>query len=458
MNLLHSARQPSDIRRLYYADFNQDYGCFAVGLRSGFRIFNCDPLEETKRHGMGGKGIGTVSMLYRTNYVALTGGGPNPKFPLNTVIIWDDSKEKEVIRLEFRSEVKNVKLLRERMIIVLQDRVYVYTFSAQPKKLYMFETPDNDKGLVAVASSRSMSVLAFPGQQPGHIQVVDLGQFIASSANATSTSSGSTTSTSPHTPSSGITSNDTASSLKRSNSSASSSSHSHLQHRPRSTSMSSMMTNKLTIMAHTASLGYIAMSQSGHLLASASEKGTLIRVFDTQTGRILHEFRRGADRADIYSIAFNADATRLCVASDKGTIHIFNLDVTTATTPLNANSRLSTDETTRDRRLAVPSSPSGTWSGNRHSRLAFMKDLLPKYFSSEWSFAHCQLPTHSRFICGFGPSAGSIIVICSDGGFYKFTFDQVKGGACVRESYHRFLKLGDDDEDDDDDNHGNITR
>jgi hypothetical protein len=36
------------------------------------------------------------------------------------------------------------------MIIVLRDRVYVYTFSAQPKKLYMFETPDNDKGKIVV--------------------------------------------------------------------------------------------------------------------------------------------------------------------------------------------------------------------------------------------------------------------------------------------------------------------
>ncbi|KAI9592006.1 WD40-repeat-containing domain protein [Syncephalis fuscata] len=431
MNLLQpSAHQPSDVRGLLYADFNQDYGCFAVGLETGFRIFNCDPLEETRRHDLAGKGIGTISMLYRTNYVALTGGGRNPRFPLDSVIIWDDSKEKEVIRLEFRSEVKNVKLLRERIIIVLQDRVYVYTLSAQPKKLYMFETPNNDKGLVAVASSRNMSILAFPGQQLGHIQVVDLGQFIGAG--------------NPSTPTSGSPSNN---GHRRSNSSASSSHQQH-QHRPRSTSMSSMMTNKLTIMAHTAALGCIAMSHSGHLIASASEKGTLIRVFDTISGRILHEFRRGADRAEIYSIAFNADATRICVASDKGTIHIFNLDVTATALTSATTSRLSSEDSTR--RLAPTTSmSSSTWSGNRHSRLAFMKDLLPKYFSSEWSFAHCQLPMHTRFICGFGPGASSIIVICADGGFYKFTFDQVKGGACVRESYRRYLRLEDEDDDND---------
>jgi hypothetical protein len=104
---------------------------------------------------------------------------------------------------------------------------------------------------------------------------VDLSQFIAAGANTTSNtitnSRSSTDTTSSHTLSS-ITNKDAASSLRRSNSNASSPPQAHLQHRPRSTSMSNMMTNKLTIMAHTAPLGYIAMSQSGHLIASASEK------------------------------------------------------------------------------------------------------------------------------------------------------------------------------------------
>eukprot|EP00842_Homolaphlyctis_polyrhiza_P003279 jgi/Hompol1/3952/HPOL_003412-RA len=79
------------------------------------------------------------------------------------------------------------------------------------------------------------------------------------------------------------------------------------------------------IAAHASQIGCIAISKQGSMVATASERGTLIRVFDRRTGTLTNELRRGADYAEIYSLSFNTASTRICVASDKGTVHIFNL-------------------------------------------------------------------------------------------------------------------------------------
>jgi WD40 repeat protein len=88
--------------------------------------------------------------------------------------------------------------------------------------------------------------------------------------------------------------------------------------------------NSAIIPAHNSALSCLAMSPDGKLVASTSIKGTLVRVFDCDSGTLLHELRRGADQAEIWTLNFSHDSRKLCAGSDKGTIHIFNLDSSSA--------------------------------------------------------------------------------------------------------------------------------
>ena len=79
------------------------------------------------------------------------------------------------------------------------------------------------------------------------------------------------------------------------------------------------------IQAHDSPLRCVVLSLDGSLVATASEKGTLVRVFDCHSGCLLHEFRRGTDRAKIYSLAFSKEKEWLVCTSDKGTVHVYRM-------------------------------------------------------------------------------------------------------------------------------------
>ena len=56
------------------------------------------------------------------------------------------------------------------------------------------------------------------------------------------------------------------------------------------------------ILAHNAALCCLSLTNNGQILASASSTGTIIRLWDVDTGRKLVELRRGIHKAIIHSI------------------------------------------------------------------------------------------------------------------------------------------------------------
>ena len=79
------------------------------------------------------------------------------------------------------------------------------------------------------------------------------------------------------------------------------------------------------IQAHKTPIACLALNASGTMLATASDKGTVVRVFSVPDAKKLWQFRRGSQSARIFSINFNLSASLLAVSSDSSTIHIYNL-------------------------------------------------------------------------------------------------------------------------------------
>lgn len=247
-------------------------------------------------------------MLYRTNLLALTGtssiSSATSHYPPNKVMIYDDHDQRTIGQLNFRSKVIATRLRRDRVIVVLRDRIYIYNFS-DFGLLDKVHTGDNPRGLVGISidnggvggstveraedvlgvrgmvGEKNGLVLACPSTQRGQVRVELYG-------------------------------------LRRTT----------------------------FVDAHESALGALALSVDGSLLATASERGTVIRLFDTRGvtvggGRAvsneagkensaslsssvpLREFRRGVERATISCLTFSLDSCWLAAASDHGTVHIF---------------------------------------------------------------------------------------------------------------------------------------
>jgi len=343
---------------MLYINFNQDASCFAVGTETGFRIYNTNPYKGTFIRDLNG-GIGIIEMLYRSNILALVGGGKCPKFAPNKVVIWDDHQAKVLSEMRFISNVKNVKLKRDKIFVVCENKIYVFNFR-NFELIESIETFYNPNGLISVSSNNTNSILAFPKKEDrGHVTVKDYDNKI-----------------------------------------------------------------EVDINAHKNSLCCIQLNNNGSLLATASEKGTLIRIFNTKTKDLIKEFRRGSENAEIFSIAFEKSGKFLAVSSEKNTIHIFILKDKN-------NQESNNEDNSNNNYIKDNKNTNKSDNNNNNNNINNHKSLLGKitnflgvsnaYLNSEWSFSQFKV-NEIKKICAFGPD-NSIFIISDEGKYYQAQFD-----------------------------------
>ncbi|KAF2671952.1 WD40 repeat-like protein, partial [Microthyrium microscopicum] len=259
---------------LNFVTFNQDNSLLGVGSSKGFKLYTTEPFSVYYGNEEGDVSI--MEMLFSTSLVALI-LSPRLLRILNT------KKNTTICELTFPMKILAVRMNRKRLVVVLEDAIYIYDMSNM-KLLSTVETSPNPHGLCALSPNSDNNFMAFP--QPSKQSVSSYNQPA-------------------HAPPTG----------------------NFLP--PTTGEVLIYDTNKIesvnVIEAHQTTLGSLAINNSGTMLATASEKGTIIRVFSIPSGERLFHFRRGSLPAQIYCMSFNAASTLLAVSSATETIHIFKL-------------------------------------------------------------------------------------------------------------------------------------
>ena len=322
-------------------------------------------------------------MLNKTNIIAFVGGGKNPIYSNNKVIIWDNHQGKVISELRFNSSIKNVKLKKNYIIVVLETQIYVFKLKTL-EKIDILETYENSKGLIGLSNKPDVFVIAYPIKSKGYVKI----------------------------------------------------------------KMYDSPINNPIINAHNSNLACLEINFNGTILATASEKGTIIRIIEVSTGNILDEFRRGTENAEIFSISFDITSKFLACSSDKGTIHIFSLSKINKYLEENKvennknknnggnnknknNNNLTNSGNTNNINILNNNQKDDDEPRNQKSflgKIARIFKLSNEYLDSEWSFAQFRI-NDEKSICNFGLE-NTIYVLTNNCKLYQANFNPKIGGDC----------------------------
>ena len=243
--------------------FTNDKSMFCICHDQGFLVCKASPFAILTNRILGGD-ISIAQMLDMSNIIFLaSAGGEHPRFPLTHVIMFDDHKGKPVAQLQIGHRIKNIKAIAKRLFIVGKNKIFLFK-TEDLSNIGTFESyEDNEEGICSLSESKENIVFAYPAKIEGYINIMKI--------------------------------KDKRIEVK-------------------------------SFYIHNKKISCIELNKTGDRLISSSIGGTLIRLFDTNTGDILDDFKRGNDKAQIFSLSFTHDNKYLCCSSDKGSIHIFKIN------------------------------------------------------------------------------------------------------------------------------------
>ncbi|UJR09577.1 hypothetical protein I4U23_013812 [Adineta vaga] len=339
--------------------FNQDCTSLAMGTRKTYALFTISQDNKIDEiYDCAYDDVCIIERLFSSSLTALVSNQAPRKLK-----VCHFKKGTEICSYSFANTILAVKLNRLRLIVCLEESIYIHNMRDMKVLHTIRDVPSNRDGLCALSSNSDNSYLAYPGSSiTGEIQVFDT-----------------------------------------------------LNLRP-----------GIMISAHESPLAAMAFDMSGTKLATASNKGTVIRVHSAIDGTRLFEFRRGVRRvATIYSLAFSPDAMFLAASSNTETIHIFRL----------ANPKEKAPE-------------EATWMGYFGRKLSDVAHYLPKQTSEvltqDRSFAcvHLQSPGMKTTIAmNVLNKTLKLFVAGYDGVVCVYEVNTIDGGECKQISQYLLFSM-----------------
>ncbi|KRX52939.1 WD repeat domain phosphoinositide-interacting protein 2, partial [Trichinella sp. T9] len=254
-------------------------------------------------------------------------------------------KKQEICTQNYANSILAIRLNRLRLIVCLEDSIFVHNIRDMKVLHTIRDTPSNPNGLCDLTPA-DVSFVAYPGStSSGEVHLFDAATLQGLSV----------------------------------------------------------------IPAHNGPLNALKFNAEGTLLASASEKGTVIRVC-----------------ASIYSLAFSMDSAFLACTSNTETIHIFKLEPSPPSQNESESLNTVQDWVSFVSRTAANYLPSQ------------VSDILQQ----ERAFATARLPRAGcKSICAIMTlkTMPRLVVASTDGYMYIYNFNRQEGGECVLQKQHRLL-------------------